>query len=586
MNFLLNSPSEIHLIRGADWRTRATPTTALHLTLKFEHNSDGHDRNPIAAPAPGKCCDIALCPSGDWPASGSLLLFLPFPALREAAAADIFAVDGGEWAWHWPLLEVNLPCRGVTLKQFSIPEQPGAIVFESYCRSPEDRFLRLPEVELASGDCPAESIQVRLSSNFSGGLLRYAIAAEQGEKQHFMLDRQCRDEVALECCGQNRVFRLNGGLAVGTISLPADKAFTAKAFHLGLNGAESNLVDPAFAADLPYRLYWGDMHVHSRESDGCGEPETVLARARDWQRLDFLAFNEHIENNLCWRVWSPEKWQKLKQLYDRSTVDGEFVVIPGFEYHSYCNLWCFSDAYLDFFGPEINRDEAHRMVGLNKPGWIPQEAAVQHRIASLAADPDWLVGYHRLELLKAEQGGLPTPVHLLQMAHYKRPPEVGSADYLRRGDRVGFFGSTDTHIGLPGMGFKGDRTAPSGLTAVYAEELSRDGIHRALRQRRCYATMGSRTLLDVRLNDALMGSEITVPDGAPMELKVRAAGQERLVGMDIVVDGENQASFELNGKFVEHTWRTGKAGSRSGFVFVRLHLEDGRMVWSSPIWCV
>ena len=192
----------------------------------------------------------------------------------------------------------------------------------------------------------------------------------------------------------------------------------------------------------------------------------------------------------------------------------------------------------------------------------------------------------RLELLRGQQGCIPPKVHLLQMAHYKRPPEVGSADYLLRGDRSGFFGSTDTHLGMPGIGLRGGREAQAGLTGVYAEELSRDGLHRALLARHCYATMGSRTLLDVRLNGAMMGDEVTVPDGAPIEMTVRAAGAERIASVDIVAGGRDVAHFDVWGRFLDKRWRSIKYGQNDEYFFARLHLEDGRMAWSSPIWAL
>ncbi len=581
MNFLLDAPSHISFIRGMDWRINAVPGT---MTLNL--HTEGDACGIANGPAPGSHCNLCFEAGERFPATGSLLFFLPFEFMQQIPPEQLFQIDSGEWRWNWPLLEVQLPFRSLTLLEFPVPQQPGPVIFEFYYRSTRDEFFRLPEIRFEVPDQPATSLQVRLSSNFAGGRLRYSIVAEQGEWQRFMADSHCREEVILECGGQTHTLQLENGVAIGSLPLPSEtKPFSAKVFHITLENGESNVVDPGFAADLGGGLYWGDMHVHSRESDGSGEPEDVLVRARDWQKLDFMAFNEHIENSLSWRIWTRAKWQKLQRLYDNSTVNGEFVVIPGFEFRSYCNLWCFSNAYLDYLGPEINLDEARREVNCHHERWNEQEAEHQRKIAEFAADPDWLVGYHRLELLKDLLGYLPTPVQLLQVAHYKRPPEVGSMDYLKRGDRVAFFGSTDTHLGMPGTGFRGGREAASGLTAIYADELSRRGLHEALKKRRTYATMGSRTLLDARLNGSPMGSESTVADGGDCDFTVRAVGRERLARLDIVLDGETQTTVPLNGKrHVDYTWHGVKAGSQTDFIFARLHLEDGRMVWNSPIW--
>ena len=583
MKYLLDKPSNVHLIHGFDWRTTSTPTDRLHLEVSFVHAEGVLEARYDGFAKPGEILPrVTLTPVGEMPLSGTLLLHLPFAWMVEDGARFL-EIDGGEWNWQWPLLEVHCPVKSVTLLNYEAQLQPVDVLIESYLRSEDEKCEKLPEAFLRIGDLPAESVEVRLSSNFSGGRLRYSVVAEQGENQRFMADRSFNGNVKVQFGGESVDVALKNGVATGTIE--AKGGVSAKVVYQG-HESQSNWVDPAFASELPYQIYWGDIHVHSRESDGVGNPEEILERARDWQRLDFMAFNEHIEHDLTWRIWTPQKWRKLKALYDGATNDGEFVVIPGFEYRGFCNLWCFSDDYVNYLTPYFLCDEAHFHVGLIDPRWAAQEVIERAWIAHFASQPDWMVGYHRLELLRDQQSCIPPRVHLLQMAHYKRPPEVGSADYLMRGDRSGFFGSTDTHLGMPAVGFKGGRDGQSGLTAVFAEDLSREGLHKALLARHCYATLGSRTLLDVRLNGAMMGDEIAVPDGAPMEMNIRAAGVEKIASFEIVSGGKDIAHFDIGSSFIDKTWRSVKCGQNDEYFFVRLHLEDGRMVWSSPIWAI
>lgn len=583
MDYLLSEPATVHFIHRSDWRVNSVPSEGISLEVLPCHEEGVDEARYHQMAMPGEILPkVELKPVGAMPDKGSFLILLPVAWMKEHGEQHL-EIDGGPWNWQWPLLEVQCPVSVIRILNFEAQLQPVDILFESYLRDEQGICHKLPEAFLRIGDLPAESIQVRLSSNFANGKVRYSIVAEQGEAQRFMADRSFNGNVVLDWGDSSAEIHLTDGVATGSIPIPRNEGFSVRCIYKGTS-SESNWVDPAFAAELPGQLYWGDIHVHSRESDGVGNQDEMVVRARDWQRLDFMAFNEHIEHGLAWRIWTPEKWQRLKKLYDSCTRDGEFVLIPGFEYRGFCNLWCFSDDYVNFLSPEINCDASHPYVSESDPAWDRQEVVNRAVIHKFATSPDWMVGYHRLELLREQQKCLPPRVHLLQMAHYKRPPEVGSADYLMRGDRSGFFGSTDTHIGMPGVGFKGGRNAQSGLTAVYADELSRDGLHRALLARHCYATMGSRTLLDVRLNGAMMGDEICVPDGAPIVMNIRASGSERIAGVDIVSGGKDLAHLDVGAFHMDKTWKTVKCGQDDEYFFVRLLLEDSRMAWSSPIW--
>jgi hypothetical protein len=98
---------------------------------------------------------------------------------------------------------------------------------------------------------------------------------------------------------------------------------------------------------------------------------------------------------------------------------------------------------------------------------------------------------------------------------------------------IGFTGGTDSHAGWPSRHQGG---ALTGLTAVYADGFSRAGIMRGI-QRRCYATTGTRIVLDFRLNGAAMCSELLLGPRDDRVFTLRVHGTTPLDRVEIVSQG-------------------------------------------------
>jgi hypothetical protein len=168
---------------------------------------------------------------------------------------------------------------------------------------------------------------------------------------------------------------------------------------------------------------------------------------------------------------------------------------------------------------------------------------------------------------------------------------------LAKGYRLGFVASGDSHDGLPGNSswMRLRRGYRSGLVAVFAPELTREGIFDALWDRHCYATTGSRIILLVTLNGARMGAELAdEQDRACRTLSVQVAGTARITRIDVIRNGEEV--FEQNGQGTEQefewTDRTpfeeialpSYDGIPFVYYYVRVIQMDGELAWSSPIW--
>ena len=100
------------------------------------------------------------------------------------------------------------------------------------------------------------------------------------------------------------------------------------------------------------------------------------------------------------------------------------------------------------------------------------------------------------------------------------------------GSLVGFIATSDDHtsrlglsypVGTNSENFGATFDVTSGLTAVYAKELSREGIWEALQARRCYASTNGRTILLFQVNDHMMGEEIETEGAARLSITVDSA---------------------------------------------------------------
>ena len=135
---------------------------------------------------------------------------------------------------------------------------------------------------------------------------------------------------------------------------------------------------------------------------------------------------------------------------------------------------------------------------------------------------------------------------------------------IRRGYRVGFTAGSDDHYGHPGAVYPGPHighfASGNGLTALYTEELTREGIWEALKARRCYATNGARILLRFQVNGHWMGEEIE--SDAPPRIEVEAAGTGPIERIEVFRGMERIHAHEVSGRTEEMRLRILFAGAR------------------------
>ena len=179
--------------------------------------------------------------------------------------------------------------------------------------------------------------------------------------------------------------------------------------------------------------------------------------------------------------------------------------------------------------------------------------------------------------------------------------EGSAREALIYGNRVGFYGSSDTHFAYPGnpqteaWGPRGQDNV-AGLAAVRADALTREALWQGLTGRRTYATEGERIFLDFTVNGYRMGSAIstTVAPRVAVTAAGTAPSSEALVFKgtyvtDIANPGLTAGYYSIvisttPGTLVTSFEVTDAGFDADAFYYVRVTQSDGKRAWSSPIW--
>ena len=333
-------------------------------------------------------------------------------------------------------------------------------------------------------------------------------------------------------------------------------------------------------------LYWGDIHAHSKFSDSLGTPEEVLLYARETAKLDFAALTDHDDIG---PYVSDEEWEESKRIIASFNHPGRFVTFLGYEYRSSLadmNVYYPGEDGLLFSGKEKRWDSPvkigplvtqnggmiipHTHFGADWRGYDPKiyrvmEIYSQHGSAEYMGCPRQ-IPYLNKQLQKGSEGNV----------------NATFQEILAMGLKLGVSAGSDSHSGRPGLSnwSRAARTYNGGLTAVFAEEKTRESIWNALYERHCYATTGPRIYLEFTINGYPMGSEL---EAFERNLRVDCIGTGPLSRLEIVKN--NQIIHRFEGSSLHCRFSLEDAPARSeDFYYVRVSQADGEMAWSSPIW--
>jgi len=357
--------------------------------------------------------------------------------------------------------------------------------------------------------------------------------------------------------------------------------------RLSLSSIGSPRVFRTGADKQRYLLLFGDIHVHSAHSDGTGTPAEWYHRAREIYHDDLSAVADH--ESFIGKRTGPGEWALVTRTADDWNDPGRFVTLHAFEWTGTAHPGPgHKVVYLpEGGGPVLSRNEfgpgdsarllerARRLKAIVVPHHVGWTGADLDR-----HDPD----VQRLWEICSCHGAYEHEG--MKPIGYRK--ELVPGQFIRNaldaGLRFGFSGGSDGH-GLNwhhGVSRKKD-SHRTGLTAVFASELTRPAVLEALRSRRCYATSGAKIVLWFHIDERPMGEELITSMPVEAMIRVEASAPIR----EAVLISNNGVAIRIPFKKESIDTRLAIDPPAAGewkYYYLRVIQEDDEVAWSSPIW--
>ena len=410
--------------------------------------------------------------------------------------------------------------------------------------------------------------------------------------------------------------RSDGKLVAGGLSFTGSVSVATEiekegVFRFRLGDAVSNAVRVGKDLRGPY---WGDIHIHTKVS-GDGQGTDPYEYARKTSGLDFAGCADHCEN------MGELGYAQILDWANEAYEPGRFVTVLADERNpepmtGHHNIY-FRDEESFFrcaakggYKAPADRAEAEEWMRSLDPSavmLVPHHTGIAWRdkpedgIGS-AVDVNAVDdrGLRPLMEIYSHHGQSEAyaPQHVLAYEFNRmRNPErranssvcgpYYAQDYWKAGRRFGVIGSSDEHSGQGGR-------RHGGLAAVFAEELTREGIFDALRERRSYATTGERILLDFSVDGAGMGQSAKRKKGDRLPVKLKVWGTGLLLRVEILRyarDGDDSFVAILSEaprpESMEFDCEMEEEFAGNSIYYARVTqepIEWPAMAWTSPVW--
>jgi hypothetical protein len=333
-----------------------------------------------------------------------------------------------------------------------------------------------------------------------------------------------------------------------------------------------------------YGVYWGDLHGHTKHSDGLGKnADYYYEYGRDLVDLDVCATCDHAP-----RVEARDATKRYNQ-------DGKFVTIWGYE-------WAESNPGRMDRNFYFRDEECPVPVGIDMP-WVDNIKDCWAQIESLYGDnkdgriivgphmftyqttaqnwyDSWDDRYDRYIEIYSEHGmsefyGNPR----MLMGATENEGRLYAQAGLKSGKCFGILGSSDNHDSHPGRGV-GLHYA-GGIVAFLATELTREAIWDAFLNRRFYAATTERIFVDFKIDQHIMGEKfISSESSVSIEITVHTCDER----FNAFIIKNGSVIKRMASSIGSNSMRFADELTEDSVYYVRVTQNNGEWAWSSPIY--
>lgn len=398
---------------------------------------------------------------------------------------------------------------------------------------------------------------------------------------------------------QEYVFRVGGQQVVcragHAIEVPVQPGTPVSVTTLsGQQWGESNPSVPVSSDGL--QLFWGDLHaqsehhvMHSQKMDfrqtgwskgiSCGTLDECYRYAREVSMLDFVAMTDQ---GAC----LTDAWEYCQDKVREYHEPGRFVTFKGYEAGSPLGhrnvIYRSDDVEPPLDAKKFNT--FHPSVVFERYRQRGDALIIPHHVKTWT---NW--DYHDPELEPLMEiyscwGQSESPG--LDLWDKGQTPGAGAWEAFRRGYRMGLIASSDNHVGMPGRSYPGDRQIhtpfPGGLCAIWAPELTREALFRALQNRQCYGTTGARIIVRFSMAGAPMGSTVERQSDR-IAGQIEISGTAPIDSIELLCNLVPLQVIKGNGRtHVKEEFECD--ATHQAVYYLRVKQTDGQRAWTSPIW--
>jgi len=337
-------------------------------------------------------------------------------------------------------------------------------------------------------------------------------------------------------------------------------------YRIKAEGEKKNIVgesNPAYVQkEVQKKLFWGDIHGHSKLSDGACSIDSYYTYAKEMAHFDFSALTDHgyqgphpfFEGIL---TLSDSDWKLIRKKAAEYYKPGEFVTFSGYEWTGRRDR------------KTIEEDGDRNVYYLHDGGTLykrnsPESATAPKLWDRLKNEDAIIIPHHPAHGQPGEYGmgtdwknHNPSKEQVVEIYSMHGSSEHAKSSHpliaengkgyvqnaWARGYKLGVIAGSDSHTRPDSPVINNNYPTlqySPGLAAVYARELSRISIMEAIRKRHCYGTTGERIILEFTVNGYRMGDEFSLSSSTEgREIKISVVGTDKISRIEII---RNRAS--------------------------------------------